>query len=225
MVGSDDSMSFQASEMDVCSVDNEVPLSKKVRRSAVSHDRKPRILRIPSEISDKKCDSTSWRLPLAIRNTQVGSVFVCGMGDCGQLGLGEDILECTKPKLLKSLENEEIVDVYCGGMHAVALAKGGKVWCWGNNDQCALGRSGEEMVPDLVTGLENEKISHVSCSDSATLFLSDHGKAYLCGCFRTIDGLLGATREVQILREPKTLLPMENVNFVSSDAGSGAQRR
>lgn len=59
--------------------------------------------------------------------TTVGKVFVFGTGDTGQLGLGDDLLERKKPMPLKVLDDEEIVDVVCGGMHSIAITKGGKV--------------------------------------------------------------------------------------------------
>ena len=45
----------------------------------------------------------------------------------GQLGLGEEILERKKPAIVKGLDDLEIVQVECGGMHTVALTNSGKV--------------------------------------------------------------------------------------------------
>lgn len=47
------------------------------------------------------------------------------MGDVGQLGLGEDILERKKPALV-SLP-EKIVQVVAGGMHTACLSDTGNV--------------------------------------------------------------------------------------------------
>ena len=54
-----------------------------------------------------------------------GVVLCLGQGDTGQLGLGEDILERSKPALVKDLEG--VVDVCAGGMHSVCLTKNGEV--------------------------------------------------------------------------------------------------
>lgn len=59
--------------------------------------------------------------------TTVGKVFVFGTGDTGQLGLGDVFLERKKPMPLKALDDENIVDVVCGGMHSIAITKEGKV--------------------------------------------------------------------------------------------------
>lgn len=48
-----------------------------------------------------------------------------GAGDVGQLGLGADVLEKTRPALV-NIEHE-IVDICAGGMHTVCLTIKGKV--------------------------------------------------------------------------------------------------
>ena len=58
---------------------------------------------------------------------ETGRVLTLGQGDVGQLGLGEDILERKKPAIVKGLDDLDIVQVECGGMHTVALTNKGKV--------------------------------------------------------------------------------------------------
>lgn len=48
-----------------------------------------------------------------------------GSGDFGQLGLGPDITEKSRPAQVPF--NYEIVDICAGGMHTVCLTKEGKV--------------------------------------------------------------------------------------------------
>ena len=67
-----------------------------------------------------------------------GHVLTVGQGDTGQLGLGEDIMEKTRPGLVK--EVEDAVEVVAGGMHTVVLNKKGEVWTFGCNDEGSLGR-------------------------------------------------------------------------------------
>lgn len=51
-----------------------------------------------------------------------------GQGDTGQLGLGESVMEKTKPfPVGGALENLCVVQVTCGGMHTAALTDNGKV--------------------------------------------------------------------------------------------------
>ena len=66
-----------------------------------------------------------------------------GTGDTGQLGLGEDITERTKPALVTGVEGK-VMAVAAGGMHTVCVTTDGKVWSFGCNDEGALGRAIDE---------------------------------------------------------------------------------
>lgn len=52
-------------------------------------------------------------------------VLVTGAGDVGQLGLGADVLEKSRPAAV-NIEHE-VVDICAGGMHTVCLTTTGKV--------------------------------------------------------------------------------------------------
>jgi alpha-tubulin suppressor-like RCC1 family protein len=59
-----------------------------------------------------------------------GVILTLGQGDTGQLGLGPDIMERSKPALVKDLSS--VVSLCAGGMHTVCLTKDGKVYTFGN---------------------------------------------------------------------------------------------
>jgi regulator of chromosome condensation len=97
-------------------------------------------------------------------------VYVVGQGDCGQLGLGEDVTEKLRPGPVHLPDGEKVRSCACvsthdvlhssavdccklelvnasqaslvcaGGMHTVCLAASGTVYSWGVNDEGALGR-------------------------------------------------------------------------------------
>lgn len=51
-----------------------------------------------------------------------GSLWLWGMGDCGQLGLGENTYLSSRPALLKIAEKKtKILDVSCGDYHTCIL--------------------------------------------------------------------------------------------------------
>ena len=51
-----------------------------------------------------------------------------GQGDTGQLGLGDSVMERSKPfPVGGAVENLRVVQVTCGGMHTAALTDSGKV--------------------------------------------------------------------------------------------------
>ena len=60
-----------------------------------------------------------------------GVVLTLGQGDTGQLGLGPDIMERSKPALVKDLSS--VAAVAAGGMHTVCLTKDGKVYTFGKS--------------------------------------------------------------------------------------------
>jgi alpha-tubulin suppressor-like RCC1 family protein len=85
-------------------------------------------------------------------------VFTFGSGDCGQLahGVEEDEDMMVKfPRIVRSLQNKNILRVACGGLHSAAITQDGEVFTWGCNDDGALGRGGEENLPAKVNGFES----------------------------------------------------------------------
>ena len=120
-----------------------------------------------------------------------GSVIVFGSGDCGQLGLGEDLVSCPKPKRQTFFEDKEIVSVAAGGLHTLALSRTGRVYSWGCNDEKALGHTAQEFTVSQVHGLDEEFIVQVTCGDSISAALSAEGKIYTWGTFRDSKGVIG----------------------------------
>ncbi|KAJ1812394.1 hypothetical protein LPJ56_005515, partial [Coemansia sp. RSA 2599] len=145
---------------------------------------------------------TAFVRELAQRATVPGTVFVFGNGDCGQLGLGEDMVERKKPFPITALDAEKIVDIVSGGLHTMALTADGRLFSWGCNDQKALGRGGDEFVPAAVAGLDDVRITRVACSDSATFALSDDGHVYSWGTFRSAEGIMGFSEGTDIQETP-----------------------
>ncbi|KAI5459671.1 regulator of chromosome condensation 1/beta-lactamase-inhibitor protein II [Mariannaea sp. PMI_226] len=80
--------------------------------------------------------------------TQILDVYVFGEGTSGELGLGSKKVDNKKPIDVKrprinanlSARTVGVVQVSCGGMHAVALTHDNQILTWGVNDQGALGR-------------------------------------------------------------------------------------
>ncbi|TLD29195.1 hypothetical protein PspLS_03909 [Pyricularia sp. CBS 133598] len=193
-----------------------------------------------------------------INNTPeaVLDIFVFGEGSSGELGLGHMKYENKKPIDVKrprinhnlSADKVGVVQLACGGMHAIALTKDNKVLTWGVNDQGALGRDttwdgglrdadaedsdsedeGEdsglnpvESSPaqiDMSEVAEGTRFVQVAASDSASFALTEDGRVYGWGTFRASDGVLGFTPTIKIQKFP-TLLP-EPKKVVQIAAGS-----
>jgi regulator of chromosome condensation len=149
-----------------------------------------------------------------------GDVFVVGSGDCGQLGLGQDVLEKERPALLSVLQALDIVSVKAGGLHNAVLTSQGKVYSWGCNDQCALGRQGEETEPGLVSGggLDAETVVSLACGDSVTAALTAQGRVYTWGTFRDNSGIFGLAPGVKTGALPRLIPQLKHI--VQIEAGA-----
>ncbi|GAB4814630.1 hypothetical protein N2152v2_001676 [Parachlorella kessleri] len=136
-----------------------------------------------------------------------GQLFMFGDGDCGQLGLGEDVTERLRPFPV-DVESAQVVQVACGGMHTAVLTAVGEIYTWGVNDEGALGRetagelwekSGEgsgnpsdPYVPGLVTLPDSAgRIVQISAGDSHTVALTELGAVWGWGTYRDSSGVMG----------------------------------
>ncbi|CAG4993042.1 unnamed protein product, partial [Colias eurytheme] len=149
-----------------------------------------------------------------------GCVLTCGQGDVGQLGLGEDVIETTKFKVVSAL-GSKIVDACAGGMHTIALDTDGKVWTFGCNDEGALGRpttnEQEEGTPAPVK-LPAAAVK-ISAGDSHSAALLETGDVYAWGSFRDSHGSMGLVvraREGKACKEPQKLTIPETAVSIAS---------
>ncbi|KAH8302184.1 hypothetical protein KR044_003781, partial [Drosophila immigrans] len=135
----------------------------------------------------------AFHLELPKRRQIVGQVLVCGTGDTGQLGLGEDVLERKRPALVENIPDP--VDICAGGMHCLVLTKSGDVYSYGCNDEGALGRDtseeGSESLPALID--LPGKALRISAGDSHSACLLEDGRVYAWGSFRDSHGNMGLT--------------------------------
>lgn len=136
-------------------------------------------------------------------NKVTGKVLTCGQGEMGQLGLGEDVMEKTRPALVDAVKNA--VMVRAGGMHVVVLDSEGVVYSFGCNDEGALGRttaeSEEEFEPAKVT-LPAPGVQ-LTAGDSHSGCLLKDGRVFVWGTFRNSHGSIGLTMA------GKQVLPVE----------------
>lgn len=161
--------------------------------------------------------STKFELPLPSLPKPSGSVLSCGQGEVGQLGLGEDVMEKTRPALIDGLK--DIVDISAGGMHNLCLTRKGEVYSFGCNDEGALGRA---TADEEGSEFEPRKIElpapclKISAGDSHSACLLNDGRVYAWGSFRDSHGNMGLTLE------GNKRLPIEVIPGIKSvDIASG----
>lgn len=141
---------------------------------------------------ETKAKKARLEVPKAKRRELVGQAYSLGTGDVGQLGLGPDVLEKSRPALVPG--HTDVVDVVAGGMHSLLLSSTGQVFSFGCNDEGALGRptsslDGSETTPGAVE--LPEPVTHVSAGDSHSAALTVSGAVFVWGSFRDSNGFMG----------------------------------
>ncbi|KAI0990248.1 hypothetical protein GJ496_009582 [Pomphorhynchus laevis] len=119
-------------------------------------------------------------------------VMVMGQGDAGQLGLGPNVFEARKPRIVCGLP-DSIVDIAAGGMHSLVLTSSGSVYSWGCNDEGALGRS-SDIDDDYSQPAQvqiDANIVQISAGDSHSAALCSDGNVFIWGVFRDKNGKIG----------------------------------
>ena len=82
--------------------------------------------------------------------TKLGSIYVCGSNNCGQLGM-VDMQQCHVPTRLSY--NWYFIDIACGTHHSMAVTKEGKIFTWGANNRWQLGlpHKSDQYTPQEIT--------------------------------------------------------------------------
>ena len=167
-----------------------------------------------SRLNIKRCLSKDTASIITVNKKQTFSskssnvVLVCGQNICGQLGLSTAIIERRKPQYLKIVNksnmDENIQYVCAGGMHSCALTENGLVYTWGCNDDNALGRITNDIDEEFIPALLElpEEIKTLCAGDSFTVSLAKSGRAYISGCFRNSQGILGLFEYKQNAQQP-----------------------
>ncbi|KAI5918036.1 regulator of chromosome condensation 1/beta-lactamase-inhibitor protein II [Camillea tinctor] len=174
-------------------------------------------------------------------------VFVFGEGSSGELGLGnlkydgKKPIDVKRPRINHNLDAATVgvVQIACGGMHAIALTHDQKILTWGVNDDKALGRdttwsggtkdmdAGSDDGEDDDTGLnphestpgevdvkhfpEGTVFAQVAATDSASFVLTDEGLVYGWGTFRGSDGIIGFSDSIRVQPTPTWISELSQI--------------
>ncbi|RYC54789.1 hypothetical protein CHU98_g11420 [Xylaria longipes] len=179
-------------------------------------------------------------------------IFVFGEGSSGELGLGsrkydgKKPIDVKRPRINHNLGAEAVgvVDIACGGMHAVALTRDNRVLTWGVNDDKALGRdtawaggvrdadaedsddeddddTGINPLESTPTQIDNGELEEtdiickVIATDSASFLLTTDGFVFGWGTFRGADGIIGFAKDVRVQPTPMLIAPLQDITDIA----------
>ncbi|CAD8049440.1 unnamed protein product [Paramecium sonneborni] len=141
----------------------------------------------------------------------VQKLYAWGSSECDQFLAkdenDEEIYEVKRPYQIKELSGLCIVQVACGGMHALILTQQGKVYSFGCDDKGVLGRSQKEGIdsrlPDLITDLP--PVNMIACGSSHSIAANSNGLVYFWGFYANTHGPIG-----EAVSKPKKLNDIKN---------------
>uniref|UniRef100_A0A8C3BTH3 HECT domain-containing protein n=1 Tax=Cairina moschata TaxID=8855 RepID=A0A8C3BTH3_CAIMO len=91
---------------------------------------------------------------------------------------------CFKPRLVKELGNQEVVQITCGDHHSMALCRGGELFTWGQNTCGQLGVGRQVTLtptPQLVKGLKGIPLAQIAAGGAHSVAVSLSGAVYSWG--------------------------------------------
>ena len=126
--------------------------------------------------------------------TEAGDLLMCGKGEYGRLGLGDEEERTTPTRVARAVfDGEAVLMVACGSCHTAVATEGGGVYTFGCGKEGRLGHGDEEdqLAPRRVpaAGFNGERIVMVAALGAHTVGLSEAGHVFTWGCGS--DGQLG----------------------------------
>ena len=120
------------------------------------------------------------------------SVYTCGHGAGGRLGLNDEEPRNKFVGPLSTLEGVVISNLVCGSKHTMILSRSGKLFSWGYNQFGQVGHGDNGLAdwePRPIKGLNGFKIVQVSAGEDHSVALTETGDVFSWG--RGTNGQLG----------------------------------
>lgn len=131
--------------------------------------------------------------------TKTGDLYVWGINDNGELGIGK-ATELNTPKRLDL--NFRIDMVSCGYYHTAIVSKKGRLYTCGSNEYSQLGHNLDSRKFQEVAKID-EPVDHVSCGGGHTAVTTSSGKVYTFG--DGSKGQLGQGQDLQKIKYPEAI--------------------
>ena len=145
------------------------------------------------------------------------TLFACGWGKYGRLGVGSEENQFV-PAELVALLGVDPAEVSAGHWHAACVTVKGELYVWGYNKSIGVGPespiSASVLVPRRIAGLESVRFKSVSCGYNYTYAIDEGGVCYSWGCNK--HGVLGQGDVIDRPNPQVVVFGGESVSQVSS---------
>ena len=122
--------------------------------------------------------------------TETGSVFMCGSGDEGRLGLGH-LGSAPTPTEVRGLGSTKVVKVACGFGHTLVMSEDRRVFVWGEGTwgNAGITNSGEILEPQELHSLASLDVVTIYAGGFHSAAVTSMGHLYTWG--KNTNGQLG----------------------------------
>jgi len=134
--------------------------------------------------------------------TSEGALWVWGMGNCGQLGLGDlnNRLAPARVGAEEAFGGSQVLTVACGDAHTLAVTKDGALWSCGFGSHGVLGHNdqNDRLVPTRIEAQHfgNANVISAAAGPSHSAAVTDEGTLYTWG---DKEGLGHADKEAKLV--------------------------
>eukprot|EP00116_Pleurobrachia_bachei_P001477 sb/3461739/ len=149
-----------------------------------------------------------------------GSVYTCGFGEGGRLGLGNSQETQITPTKIKRLDN--IIQVSCSDDHSLALSSTGKVFSWGVNTNRVLGHDTMNIQPYPVSLKLKTTFTQVLAGRYHSVLVSSAGEIWTCGANNGQLGHPYSPESHHIIPSPVYRLPPNPISIAVSETATVA---
>ncbi|CAG5121445.1 unnamed protein product, partial [Candidula unifasciata] len=135
-----------------------------------------------------------------------GRVFMFGLNDWGQLGLGQEVKPgVNKPSCIKTLKHEKSKLVACGRSHTLISTEAGHIYSFGSNCEGQLGIADapDQYTPRHVVSLVPAHYTMLSAGSDSSMALTEDGRLFVWG--GNEDGKLGLGEDIPSSSVPEHL--------------------
>ena len=147
----------------------------------------------------------------------------------GQLGMGEERTEATRPGSVLDLDDVEVLCMAAGGgangvmVKSTRTASKKEIYTWGCNDHAVLGRTtkseAESSTPGVIDALADKDIVQISLGDYHMMALESTGLLWSWGTYRDANGILGFKPGNDKQTKPELMAELKDKRIVAIASG------